>query len=327
VDAGIIARGAIARLGLRAYPLGVTWELTWLCNLACSYCDRHTPTPNELTREQIFIVLEEFRTLGMRTISLDGGEPLAHPHVEEIVAWLAERAIPIAMNTNGILVPRKLETVRKLSTVKISLDGPRERHDAARGAGAYDKAITGARAVRSLGLPLEFTCTVGRHNADVVEEVLEVAEKIGAPLVFQPARNSLFNGSTRDGSAWRLDQAAIRSVFARIEELKQRGRGVGNGWASLRHFRRFPEETRPPCAAGWVFCTMDPDGVLFPCGELDRSDRSHSVVALGVAEAFARLTRKGCGECWCARLVEENYRWGIRVDKMIPPVRMRGRSA
>jgi MoaA/NifB/PqqE/SkfB family radical SAM enzyme len=153
VDAGIIARGAIARLGLRAYPLGVTWELTWLCNLACGYCDRHTPTSNELTREEIFIVLEEFRALGMRTISLDGGEPLAHPHVEEIVAWLAQRAIPIAMNTNGILVPRKLDTVRKLSTVKISLDGPRERHDAARGAGAYDKAITGARAVRCSACP------------------------------------------------------------------------------------------------------------------------------------------------------------------------------
>jgi hypothetical protein len=72
---------------------------------------------------------------------------------------------------------------------------------------------------------------------------------------------------------------------------------------------------------------MDPDGVLFPCGELDRSDRSHSVVALGVAEAFGRLTRRGCGECWCARLVEENYRWGVRIDKMIPPLRLRGRPA
>jgi len=324
MDASIISRGALARLGLRAYPLGLTYELTWLCNLACSYCDRHTPTPSELTREQIFRTLEEFHGLGMRTISLDGGEPLAHRNVDEIVAWLAEREIPIAMNTNGILVPRKLDTVRKLSLVKISLDGPRERHDSLRGAGSFDKALAGLRAALSVRVPVECTCTVGKHNADALDELLNLTEALGTPLVFQPARNSLFNGTRRDGSAWQLDQPDIRAAFTRIEGMKRSGRAVGNGWSSLRHFRHFPQETRPPCAAGWVFCTMDPDGVLFACGELNRSDRSHSVVALGVAEAFSRLTRKGCGECWCARLVEENYRWGLRVDKMLPPCRWLG---
>jgi len=59
VDASVIARGAIARLGLKPYPLGVTYELTWLCNLACTYCDRHTPMSNELSREEIFARLVE----------------------------------------------------------------------------------------------------------------------------------------------------------------------------------------------------------------------------------------------------------------------------
>jgi hypothetical protein len=31
----IVVRGAIARLGLRRYPIGLTYELTWLCNLSC----------------------------------------------------------------------------------------------------------------------------------------------------------------------------------------------------------------------------------------------------------------------------------------------------
>ncbi len=320
----VLIRGAAARFGLGRYPLGLTYELTWLCNLTCTYCDRHDPMRKELKRDQIFAALAEFYDLGMRDVSLDGGEPLAHRHVDEIVDWLAKRQVTIAMNTNGILVRRKLATIRKLSLVKISLDGPRERHDGARGAGSFDHALEGARLAHAEGIPVEFTCTVGRHNVDCLERVLDIAEALPAPVVFQPAMNSLFQGSDRDGSAWLLDGATVRTALARMETMKRRGRGVGNGWSSLRHFRRFPNETWPPCAAGSVFCTMDPEGVLFPCGQLDRSDRSNNVVELGVARAFKNLSTAGCGECWCARLVEENYMWGCRVDKMMPPL---GRSA
>jgi MoaA/NifB/PqqE/SkfB family radical SAM enzyme len=320
VRPSVIAKGAVARLGLRPYPLGLTYELSWLCNLSCSYCDRHVPMRNELARDDIFRALSEFYELGMRDVSLDGGEPLAHRHLDEIVEWLVERRVTVAMNTNGILVQRKLDTVRKLSLVKISLDGPRERHDAARGVGSFDHALRGAHAAREAGIPVEFTCTVGRHNIDCLEDVLDIAESLTAPVVFQPALNSLFQGSSRDGSAWLLEGSSIRAAFAQIEVLKRQRGGVGNGWSSLRHFRKFPEELRPPCAAGWVFCTMDPEGALFPCGQVDRSDRSNNVVQLGVRRAFTNLSKTGCGECWCARLVEENYMWGCRVDKMLPPM-------
>lgn len=318
MDLSMIAKGAIARLGLRPFPLGLTYELSWVCNLGCAYCDRHTPMRNELTRPEIFAVLAEFHALGMRDILLDGGEPLAHRNVEEIVDRLVARAVTVSMNTNGILIPRKIETVRKLSKVKISLDGPRERHDSMRGDGAFARALDGARAAREAGIKVEFTCVVGAHNLDSLEKVLDIAESFETQVVFQPALNSLFNGSDRDGSQWMVGIPAIRYAFARLENLKRSRSSVGNRWSSLRHFRRFPERTRPPCAAGWVFCTMDPEGVLFPCGQLDRNDRSNSVVRLGAARAFANLSRMACGECWCARLVEENYMWGCRINKLLP---------
>jgi len=31
------------------------------------------------------------------------------------------------------------------------------------------------------------------------------------------------------------------------------------------------------------------------------------------------LSRKGCRQCWCARLVEGNFAWGMRLDRMLPP--------
>ncbi len=315
----IIARGAIARLGIRPYPLSLSFEVTWLCNLECAYCDRHTPMASELTRDQIFTALGEFHDLGMRDAHLDGGDPLTHRHIDEIVDWLVDRGISVSMNTNGILVPRKLATIKKLGSVTISLDGPRASHDRLRGAGSFDKAIAGAKAVQTLGVPVEFTCTVGRHNVDVLDDTIAIAEELKIPIVFQPALNSLFIDTERDGSTWQLDAERMRAAFAHLERMKRRVPAVGNAWSSLRHFRRFPEPTRPPCAAGWVTATMDPEGVLFSCGQLNRRDRSNSVVRLGAAQAFANLSRDGCDQCWCARLVQENYAWGLRVDRMLPP--------
>jgi len=322
--ASTVVRGAIARFGIRPYPMTVDYELTWRCNLECIYCDRHTPMARELSREQILAALTEFHEMGMRQTHLDGGDPLTHRHVDELVEWLTSRGISVSMNTNGILVPRKLQTVRKLSRMTISLDGPRESHDAFRGRGSFDKAIAGAEAARGVGVPVEFTCTVGRHNEHTIDKAIEIAERLGTSIVFQPSTNSLFLETARDGSAWQLDTQSMRAVFARIEEYKKAGRAVGNRWSSLKHFRQFPEDVAPPCAAGWVAVTMDPEGVLFPCGQLNRSNRANNVVTLGVASAFANLSRNGCSQCWCARLVEDNYIWGMRVDRMLPPITLAG---
>lgn len=318
----MIAKGMIARFGIRPIPIALTYEVTWLCNLACGYCDRHTPMRDELKHDEIFKALEEFIGLGMEQIHLDGGEPLTHKHTDEIVDWLVKKKMIVSMNTNGILVPKKIETVRKLSLVKISLDGLKESHDSMRGAGSFDKAIAGARAAQAAGVPVEFTCTVGLHNCDSIEAAVEIAEGLGMAVVFQPALNSLFNNTDRDGSSWQPDVRTIRAAFARIEQIKRRSKAVGNGWSSLIHFRRFPEETKPPCAAGSVLATMDPEGVLFQCGQVNRNDRSNNVVKLGVKTAFQNLSKDGCGQCWCARLVEGNYSWGMRVDRMLPPLKI-----
>jgi MoaA/NifB/PqqE/SkfB family radical SAM enzyme len=315
----MVLRGAIARTGVRPFPLSLTYEVTWLCNLSCGYCDRHTPMRHELTQEEIFRALDEFHRLGMLHTHLDGGDPLTHRHIDEIVDWLTQRGVTVSLNSNGILVPKKLHTIRKLSVLKISLDGPPDSHDAMRGTGSFEKALAGATAARDAGVKVEFTCTVGQHNAHTIEPLIDIVSALSIPVVFQPALNSLFLDTDRDGSSWQLDVQSIRAAFARIERIKRRSNVVGNGWSSLRHFRRFPEDTRPPCAAGWVQATMDPEGVLFSCPQLNRSDRSNSVTRLGAATAFANLSRMGCGQCWCARLVEGNYAWGMRVDRMLAP--------
>jgi MoaA/NifB/PqqE/SkfB family radical SAM enzyme len=307
-----------ARVFKKPAPIAVGFELTHRCNLACAYCDRHTPMAREMSLDQIISALDGLIELGMRELSLDGGEPLTHRHVAAIVTWLRERRIVVRLNTNGILVRRKASVVKQLAKVKISLDGPPAVHDAVRGTRAFERALDGAAAARELGVPVELTCVVGRHNAHAIDELIAIVEWQKLPIIFQPARDSLFIGEEGPGRGFRLDGAGIAQAFAKIEEHKRRGAKVLNGWSSLRHFRSFPRDTPIPCAAGWINVTMDPEGNLYHCGQVARRGRAHNVVDHGVATAFGRLTRTGCSQCWCARVVEENYAWGGRFDRSMP---------
>ena len=227
------------------------------------------------------------------------------------------------MNSNGILVAKKIETVKKLALIKISLDGPPANHNTMRGPGSFEKAVAGAIAARDAGVKVEFTCTVGKHNLDCLDVLINLVDDLGLSLIFQPVMNSLFLDTERDGSAFQPDSRSLRAAFIGIELRKKRSDAIANGWASLRHYRTFPEDTRLPCSAGRVIATMDPEGVLFQCHQVNRRDRSNSVVRLGARTAFANLPRKACHQCWCARLVEGNYAWGCRFDRMLPTLTRR----
>lgn len=314
-----LARILGARAGIAPVPHSLGFELTHLCNLACTYCDRHTPSPTEMSREQILGALAQFVELGTRVVSLDGGEPLTHPHVHEIAAFLVQHGVTVHMNTNGILVPKRLATIRLVSRVKISLDGPRTAHDRMRGAGAFDKAMAGIDAAREAGAPVELTCVIGLHNYELVDELLDFVEARGLPIVFQPVRPSLFLDNPRDGSSFVPAAAQVRRAFERVEARKRAGSPVHNRWSSLRHFRRYPEPTPVPCAAGIINVTLGPEGDLHHCGQVSRAHDAPNVVEVGAGTAFDRLLRRGCSECWCARVVEENLAWGGRFDQMLEP--------
>jgi MoaA/NifB/PqqE/SkfB family radical SAM enzyme len=316
--AQVLLSVAKARLFSTPIPVAVGYELTHLCNLSCGYCDRHRPMPNEMILDQILAALIGLKRLGMREISLDGGEALAHRDIDCISEWLDSNGIVTRLNTNGILIPRHLNVVRRCAKVKISLDGPESVHDAARGPGAYHRAINAALVTRELGVPVEFTCVLGRHNATAVDALMDIANRLEIGVVFQPARDSLFLERKSEQGCYRLTTRELRRALLQVEQHKRIGSRVANRWSSLRHFRDFPKDKALPCAAGWINLTMDPEGTLYHCGQVPRHDKSCNVVELGVDAAFAKLTRGGCKQCWCARVVEENYAWGGRLDRFLP---------
>ena len=107
-------------------PLLVHLVVTRRCNLACGYCTEYdhvsAPVPAQVLRERI----DHLARLRTVVVTLTGGETLLHPDVAALVAYVRERGMTPAINTNGFLL--NAARIRDLNdaglyALQISLDG------------------------------------------------------------------------------------------------------------------------------------------------------------------------------------------------------------
>lgn len=315
-----VVRAIVAsRLLKRHRPFWVNVELTHRCNLRCSFCDKRA-TAGEMSGSDARRLLLDLRACGTASVCFDGGEPLAHPDIESIVAHAKGLGMRVALSTNGTLLPRHRSVLSNVDAVKVSIDGPQGIHDAGRGEGAFEAAIEGARAAQQAGVPVALRMTLARHNVEHWRAVADLARQLGVVALFQPAIGSVMDafGPLGDHCA---DERVYRRAMDEILCCKQEGGPIGNEWVCLEHLRRWPDATLVKhCAGGRVEVAIGPDGSMFPCGRVGRGQPAPNALQEGVAEAFARVRRPvGCTQCWCTLTLGNGYLYGL--DKRL----LRGR--
>jgi uncharacterized protein len=165
-----------------AKPAGST------CNLDCKYCFylsketlRGGPGTGEMSEETLDLFIRQYieGTNGPQVVfSWQGGEPTLRglEFYRRVVALQKKYAKPNQriendLQTNGVLLneewARFLKEQRFL--VGLSIDGPRELHDAFRvnkgGAPTFDKVMAAAKLLRKFGVPFNTLTCVHRLNA------------------------------------------------------------------------------------------------------------------------------------------------------------------
>ena len=95
-------------------PIG--WlEVTDVCNIHCKGCYRQNLEghyPLERLKEEV-LLMKEWRNID--NVSIAGGEPLCHPEIEELVAFIHERGIKPYLLTNG-----KAATEERMRSLKVA---------------------------------------------------------------------------------------------------------------------------------------------------------------------------------------------------------------
>ena len=133
-------------------PYFVQMSITTKCNFRCSYCYAVYPQRpiQDVPKEKWFSVIDELSNMGTRRISLLGGEPLSRPDFGEFVDYIKSKGIECAATTNGSFVPQKIEDVKKLDLLCISIDGNKKAHELNRGKDTFGKAMKALKVAHEL---------------------------------------------------------------------------------------------------------------------------------------------------------------------------------
>ncbi|HKY29649.1 MAG TPA: radical SAM protein, partial [Pyrinomonadaceae bacterium] len=55
------------------------------CNLACGYCNEYDHSSSPVPLEVVKARIDKLAALGTSIITISGGEPMMHPHLDDII--------------------------------------------------------------------------------------------------------------------------------------------------------------------------------------------------------------------------------------------------
>ncbi|HEX3343568.1 MAG TPA: radical SAM protein, partial [Polyangiaceae bacterium] len=142
----------------RVEPRTVRVSLTDRCDLACVYC---RPSRSDGYLEKRLdddgwrAMVRALVDAGVRRVRITGGEPLLHPRVTELVAYVASLGVDdLALTTNATLLARLARPLRDagLRRLTVSLDSlvPERFWRITRG-GRLETVLAGIEAARAVG--------------------------------------------------------------------------------------------------------------------------------------------------------------------------------
>ena len=307
------------RFGGHKFPLNIMLSVTDHCPSRCSYCQipkRGYPGPS--TR-QLLEIIDQAAELGTQRLGLWGGEPLIRPDIGKIIERAKEKGMYVTMDSNGYLLPERIDEISGLDHLVIALDGPREAHDANREKDSHRKAIK-AIEIASRRIQTWTITVLTRNNLDAIPYILDVARRYGLMTTFQILHHN--NILARNKEKLMPCQEEYRKAIRQLLQEKGKGAPIASSTTYLKHLLRwndYEEVTAPdsrdgyPCLAGRLFCNIDSDGSLYPCSLLVGEMEAPNVLECGLAEAWKQLREAPCDACVAGCFTEYSHLYGLHL--------------
>ena len=112
-------------IGSRYNPLLAQVVVTRRCNLSCGYCNEYDDFSPPVPLPTLLARIDHLASLKTASITFTGGEPLLHPHLEDIIRAARGHGMIVTMITNGFRLSR--ERIERLNAtdlqgMQISID-------------------------------------------------------------------------------------------------------------------------------------------------------------------------------------------------------------
>ncbi|HEU4694964.1 MAG TPA: radical SAM protein [Vicinamibacterales bacterium] len=182
-------------------PMGAVYEATMRCNLHCEFCYVGDLLNIEgQWREELSIdsLAKAFPQQEGFQVSLTGGEIFMRKDIMSVLDLFRSKGYACGyLTTNGtIITEERAEALAELAAqgflkhISVSVDGPGDLHDAARGLkGTFARTTAGLRRLqeaarrRKAPLRVSINTTVAHESLDALDQMVDVAEELGVDAI------------------------------------------------------------------------------------------------------------------------------------------------
>lgn len=339
-NAAKLGAGILQSIALdKRMPLMVSFHVTNRCNLRCPYCyanfeNRFDKPPEDFSTEELERYIDDLYDLGMRWLTILGGEPLLRDDIGRIISRAKSKGMLVELVTNGYFVPKKIDEILPVDFVCLSIEGSEEQHDRARDMrGSYQAIIRALEALKGRGPKIRLHATLLRTTQDGFDHLSELAKRYDAEFGYSQVIVHDYNAS----SEVKFSDEELRSFWRRLRDAKASGHPCYNSEFVLDYISKWPASYRTilkdekdfsnypafkflRCQYGRRYCYIDSEGYMYPCIVRGISN-GPNIRDIGVKEAWKKLGDEPCAACSYIQHIEVNSLLNLHYKSLLKGVK------
>jgi radical SAM protein with 4Fe4S-binding SPASM domain len=270
-------------------PSIAVWEITLRCDLGCRHCGSRAgrARKDELRTEEALNLVHQFADLGLKEITLIGGEFYLRDDWDRIAAEVNRCGMLCSIVTGARQMTG--ERIRRavaagVGKISLSIDGLERTHDAVRGSkGSWKAAVSAARQISAGGIDLSVNTQINCLTMPELSAMPDLLSDIGARSWMVILTAAL--GRAADRPALMLQPYHLLYLFPLLAAIKSQqldpkgiaffpGNNVGY-FGPLAETLRYGSErgySWNGCGAGESSLGIEADGSVKGCPSLPSSD-------------------------------------------------------
>lgn len=264
----------------------VVWEITLKCNLACSHCGSRAgeARSDELSTAEALDLVQQLKEVGIREVTLIGGEAFLRPDWLDIARAVNEAGMICTMTTGGYGINASTaDRMRQagIVSVSVSVDGLESTHDGLRGRkGSWIFCLETMGHLEKVGITVGNNTQINRLSAVELPRLYQVLRDHG--MKGWQIQMTVPMGNAADNAAILMQPAELLDLYPMLARIVKRAYAdgvlvsTGNNIGYFGPYERLFRGGGKPqewifwqgCQAGLAVLGIEADGAIKGCPSL-----------------------------------------------------------
>ena len=259
-------KGIVSITSGKPMPVVTNFAITPKCPCNCWHCSFSDRSKQDvLSFDQLQKTISDVQDLGTSVIGITGGEPLLRDDLEDIIASIDNRSMPLIFTTGYQLTRKRVKNLKRagLEIPVISLDHYKpEIHDKGRRKeGIFKYALKAIKLFQDEGFYVAVSFVPDKPLVSDRQEIFKVI-KFFKDIGINDLRltSPILSGKLISKPEEKLSDENVKTIFE-IQKMCTRTKGYPGVFA----YDYFESEKYYGCGAGFNYMFIDSQGNVCPC--------------------------------------------------------------